>query len=49
MMHKHNNFFRRDELGQNFVSRHNLLEQIFLKLMQLVNSLTALKIILLYV
>ena len=49
MMHKHNNFFRRDELGQNFVSGHNLLEQIFLKLMQLVNSLTALKIILLYV
>ena len=27
MVHKHSNFFRRDELGQNFVSSHNLLEQ----------------------
>ena len=25
-VHKRNNFFRRDELGQNFVSGHNLLE-----------------------
>ena len=25
-MHEHSNFFRRDELGQNFVSGHNLLE-----------------------
>ena len=30
-MHKHSNFFRRDELGQNFVSGHNSLEQTFLK------------------
>ena len=30
-VHIHNNFFRRDELGQNFVSGHNLLEQTFLK------------------
>ena len=29
--HKHSNFFRRDELGQNFVSSHNFLEQTFLK------------------
>ena len=27
-VHIHSNFFRRDELGQNFVSGHNLLEQI---------------------
>ena len=26
-MHKHSNFFRRDELGQNFVSDYKLLEQ----------------------
>ena len=31
MVHIHNNFFKRDELGQNFVSGHNLLEQTFLK------------------
>ena len=31
MVHIHNNFFRRDELGQNFVSNHNLLEQTFLR------------------
>ena len=30
-MHIHNNFFKRDELGQNFFSGHNLLEQTFLK------------------
>ena len=30
-VHKHSNLFRRDELGQNFVSGHNLLEQTFLK------------------
>ena len=30
-VHKHSNFFRRNELGQNFVSSHNLLEQTFLK------------------
>ena len=30
-VYKHSNFFRRDELGQNFVSGHNLLEQTFLK------------------
>ena len=28
-IHKHNNFFRREELGQNFVSDYNLLEQNF--------------------
>ena len=31
MVHNHNNFFKKDELGQNFVSGHNLLEQTFLK------------------
>ena len=31
MVHIHSNFFRRDELRQNFVSDHNLLEQTFLK------------------
>ena len=31
MVHIHNNFFRRDELGQNFVSGHNLLEKTILK------------------
>ena len=30
-VHKRSNFFRRDELRQNFVSSHNLLEQTFLK------------------
>ena len=30
-VYKHNNFFKRDELGQNFVSGHSLLEQTFLK------------------
>ena len=30
-MHIHNNFFRRDELGQNFVFGHNLLKQTILK------------------
>ena len=30
-VHKRSNFFRRDELGQNFVFGHNLLEQTFLK------------------
>ena len=30
-VHIHSNFFRRDELGQNFVSDHNLLEQTILK------------------
>ena len=30
-MHIYSNFFRRDELGQNFVSDHNLLEQTILK------------------
>ena len=30
-VHKHSNFFRRNELGQNFVSSHNLFEQTFLK------------------
>ena len=37
MVHIHSNFFKRDELGQNFVSGHNLY------------TLTALKIILLYI
>ena len=31
MVHIHINFFKRDELGQNFVSGHNLLEQTILK------------------
>ena len=31
MVHKYNNYFRSDELGQNFVSDHNLLEHTFLK------------------
>ena len=30
IVHKHRNFFRRDELGQNFVSGHNLFEQTLL-------------------
>ena len=30
MVHIHNNFFKNDELGQNFDSSHNLLEQTFL-------------------
>ena len=30
-VHKHSNFFRRDELEQNFVSGHNLFEQTILK------------------
>ena len=30
-VHIHSNFFRRDELGQNFISGHNLLEQTILK------------------
>ena len=30
MVHIHNNFFKRDELGQNFVSGYKLLEQSFL-------------------
>ena len=30
MVHIHSNFFRRDELGENFFSGHNLLEQTFL-------------------
>ena len=29
-VYKHNNFFKRDELGQNFVSDHKLLEQTLL-------------------
>ena len=29
-VHKHSNFFRRDELGQNFVSRYKLLERTLL-------------------
>ena len=30
-VHIYRNFFRRDELGQNFISDHNLLEQTILK------------------
>ena len=30
MVHIHNKFFKRDELGQNFVSGHNLLEHTLL-------------------
>ena len=29
-VHKHSNFFRRDELGQKFVFSYKLLEQILL-------------------
>ena len=29
-VHKYNNFFKKNELGQNFVSGHNLLEQTLL-------------------
>ena len=31
MVHIHSNFFRRDELGQNFVSGHNLLKKTIFK------------------
>ena len=31
MVHIHSKFFKKDELGQNFVSDHNLLKQTFLK------------------
>ena len=31
MVHIHSNFFKRDELRQNFVTGHNLLEQTILK------------------
>ena len=31
MVHIHNNFFRRDELGRNFVSSYKLLEQTLVK------------------
>ena len=31
MVHIHGNFFRRDELWQNFISGHNLLKQTILK------------------
>ena len=30
MVHKHKNFFRRDELGLNYVSGYKLLEQTLL-------------------
>ena len=30
MVHKHSNFFRKDELGRDFVSSYKLLEQTFL-------------------
>ena len=32
MMHKHSNFFKRDELGRNFVSDYKLLKQIVLNI-----------------
>ena len=32
MMHKHSNFFRRDELGRNFVSDYKLLKQTLLNI-----------------
>ena len=31
MVHIHNNFFKRDEIGKNFVSGHNFLDQAILK------------------
>ena len=49
MVHKHNNFFKRDELGWNFVFGYKLLEQTFLNTCAICVPLTALKTILLYV
>ena len=48
-VHIHSNFFRRDELGQNFSPITICLNKLFSKLVQLVYSLTTLKIIILYV
>ena len=48
-MHKHNNFFKNDELGQILSSVTICLNKLCSTLVQLVNTLTTLKIILLYV
>ena len=48
-MHKHNNFFMNDELGQILSPVTIYLNKLCSTLLQLVNTLTALKIILLYV
>ena len=32
MVYKHSNLFKNNELGQNFVSSHNLLEQTLLNI-----------------
>ena len=48
-MHKHSNFFMNDELGQIMSLVTIYLNKLCSTLMQLVNTLTALKIILLYV
>ena len=48
-VHKHGNFFRREELGQTLSAVTNCLNKLCSTLVQLVYTLTALKIILLYV
>ena len=48
-VHKHNNFFKNDELGQILSLVIIYLNKLCSTLVQLVNTLTALKIILLYV
>ena len=48
-VHKHNNFFKRDELGQTLSPVTNCLNKFCSTLVQLVYTLTAFKIIILYV
>ena len=49
MVHKHSNFFKNDESGKILSSVTICLNKLCLILVQLVNTLTALKIIILYV
>ena len=49
MVHKHSNFFKNNELGQILSPVTICLNKLCSTLVQLVNTLTALKIILLYV
>ena len=49
MVHIHSNFFKNDELGQILFPVTICLNKLCLTLVQLVKSLTALKIIILYV
>ena len=49
MVHKHSNFFKIDELGKTLSPVTNCLNKFCSTLVQLVSTLTALKIILLYV